>query len=298
MNKPVLGVLIGGLPGVLDGLSAWFSPDARPMMLAIVSGSTLKGVVTGLLAGVIARRWRSTALGVLAGLAIGFILSSIVALGQDGHYFEIVLPGMLVGALAGFATQRSPQQTTGVRAAGVLVAAALTLGASFTPVLLSATRQAAAPTDALAPLAGLVGRWAGTTEGQPGKGTVERAYERVLGGRFIQVRNRSTYPPQEKNAKGEVHEDVGFFSFDGARKRIVLRQFHTEGFVNQYVLDPGSAAERLVLVTEAIENIPAGWRARETYVVTGTDQLEEVFELAAPGKDLEPYSRTRLTRVR
>ena len=30
MSKPLLGVLIGGLLGVLDGLSAWFSPEARP----------------------------------------------------------------------------------------------------------------------------------------------------------------------------------------------------------------------------------------------------------------------------
>jgi hypothetical protein len=143
----------------------------------------------------------------------------------------------------------------------------------------------------------LIGRWKGTTEGQPGKGTVERTYERVLGSRFIQLRNRSSYPPQEKNAKGEVHEDIAFFSFDSSRKRIVLRQFHVEGFVNQFVLDPASA-ERLVFTTEAIENIPTGWRARETYILTGSDTLEEIFELAEPGKDFTVYSRSRMTRVR
>ena len=91
---------------------------------------------------------------------------------------------------------------------------------------------------------------------------------------------------------------MGVFSFDSARKRIVLRQFHTEGFVNQYVLDPDSPPGRLNLTTEAIENIPAGWRARETYVFTGSDQVEEIFELAEPGKDFEVYSRNRLARVR
>jgi hypothetical protein len=172
------------------------------------------------------------------------------------------------------------------------------LAAPLSPALLSATTQAAPPRDALAPVGALVGRWSGTTEGQPGKGTVEREYERILGSRFSQVRNRSTYPPQEKNPKGEIHEDMGVFSFDSARKRIVLRQFHTEGFVNQYLLDPDSASGRLVLTTEAIENIPAGWRARETYVFSGPDQVEEIFELAEPGKDFEVYSRNRLTRVR
>ena len=161
---------------------------------------------------------------------------------------------------------------------------------------LTASTQTPTPAEPLEPLARLVGRWTGTTEGQPGKGTVERVYERVLG-RFVQVRNTSTYPAQEKNPKGEVHEDLGFFSFDRNRTRIVLRQFHTEGFVNQYVLDPGSPAGRFVFTSEAIENVPAGWRARETYVLTG-DQLEETFELAEPGKDFEVYSRNRLTRAR
>jgi hypothetical protein len=234
-------------------------------------------------------------LGILAGLAIGCALSAGVAVAQSDHYLEIMLPGMLVGGLAGFVTQRYPQHS-GVRSAAMVMLVAL--GATLSPVLVSTARQASAPTDALASVAPLVGRWTGTTEGQPGNGTVERDYERVLNNRFIQVRNRSTYPPQEKNKKGETHEDVGLFSFDTGRKRIVLRQFHTEGFVNQYVLDPASAPAKLVLVTEAIENIPAGWRARETYVLTGTDQLEEVFELAPPGKEFELYSRSRLTRAR
>jgi hypothetical protein len=172
------------------------------------------------------------------------------------------------------------------------------LATAYSPAVVRSQSQPSPPADALAPIAGLIGRWVGTAEGQPGKGTVERVYERVLGSRFIQVRNRSTYPPQEKNPKGEEHEDLGFFSFDRARKAIVFRQFHVEGFVNQYVLDPASTAERIVFTSEAIENIPPGWRARETYVRSTPDQLEEVFELAEPGKDFEVYSRSRLKRAR
>ena len=160
----------------------------------------------------------------------------------------------------------------------------------------AASAQTDGTPDRLALLAPLVGKWAGTAEGEPGAGTVEREYERVLGGRFIELRNRSHYPPQARNPKGERHEDRGMFSADGARKAIVFRQFHVEGFVNQYVLDPASAPGRLVFTTEAIENIPAGWRARETYVIGG-DRLEEIFELAEPGKDFAVYSRSQLKRV-
>ncbi|MEO6008982.1 MAG: hypothetical protein ABIU38_13090 [Vicinamibacteraceae bacterium] len=81
-----------------------------------------------------------------------------------------------------------------------------------------ALAQSTPPPDPLGTVGSLVGRWSGETEGEPGKGTVEREYEHILNGRFVQVRNRSTYPPQPKNSKGEVHEDIGIFSLDKARK--------------------------------------------------------------------------------
>jgi hypothetical protein len=149
----------------------------------------------------------------------------------------------------------------------------------------------------LARLEFVVGTWSGTTEGQPGTGTVEREYTRILGGRFIQLRNRSVYPPQAKNPKGETHEDIGVFSFDRSRKTIAFRQFHVEGFVTHYVAEPGSDGE-IVFASEAIENIPAGYRSRETYRKLGPDEMEEVFELAPPGKPFEVYSRSRLRRVK
>jgi len=164
-------------------------------------------------------------------------------------------------------------------------------------VALTAAQQPALA-DPLQTLAFLVGKWEGTSEGQSGNGKVSREYSRVLNNRYIRVQNNSTYAPQEKNPKGEVHEDVGFFSFDKTRKQAVLRQFHIEGFVNQYVSALTEAAGKVVFTSEAIENIPAGWRARETYLIIGPDEFEELFELAAPGKEFEMYSRSRLKRVR
>src|SRR5688572_9042703 len=152
--------------------------------------------------------------------------------------------------------------------------------------------------DNLAPLAPLIGRWTGTAEGQPGKGSVERDYERALGSRFIRVRNRNTYPPQEKNPKGEIHEDEGFFSFDRARQRMLFRHFHIEGLVSTYVQDLDAKPGTLSFTTEAIENIPAGWRARETYILHDPDDLEEIFELAEQGKEFTVYSRSCLKRAR
>lgn len=283
MNKPAIGMVVGGLLGVLDGLSAWFSPDARPMMPAIVLGSTLKGVLTGVAAGLVARRLDSLAAGVAVGVFVGFALSVLVARGQAGHFWDIVLPGMLLGAVTGYATQRYPR--------------ALVLLFVLAPTVF-ANAQTPAAADPLASLDFLIGRWATSSSGEPGTGTGEREYSTTLGGRFIQGRNRIVYPPQEKNPKGETHEDRSMFSFDRTRKRLVLRQFHVEGFVNQYIAEPPATAGVVVFTTEAIENIPAGWRARETYTRRGADEVEEVFELAEPGKEFVVYSRTQLKRVR
>jgi hypothetical protein len=147
-----------------------------------------------------------------------------------------------------------------------------------------------------APLMFLMGAWEGESTGSPGAGRVSREYRFALNQKFIEVRNSSTYAPQPKNPKGERHEDWGLFSFDKSRKRFVLRQFHVEGFVNQYVSDPAPITGPLVFTSESIENIPAGYRARETYTVTGPDSFTERFELASPGKDFELYSEAKLRR--
>lgn len=172
--------------------------------------------------------------------------------------------------------------------------------------VIAALASVAAPTtsgqqpagDNLAAIAPLLGKWTGASEGQPGNGTTEREYESMLGSRFIRARNRTTYPPQEKNPKGERHEDEGVFSFDRARQRIVLRQFHVEGFVNTYVQDLDAKPGTVSFTTDAIENIPPGWRARETYIFHASDEVEEVFELAEAGRPFNVYSRVRLRRVK
>jgi hypothetical protein len=144
-----------------------------------------------------------------------------------------------------------------------------------------------------------IGEWKGVGEGKPGTSHVERTYEFVLNETFLFVRNKSIYEPQKKNPKGETHEDWGLISYDRARKTHVFRQFHIEGFVNQYLLEQMIEDGQLIrFVTEQIENIPPGWRARESYRILGPDEFTEAFELAAPDKEFEIYSENRFQRVR
>lgn len=170
-------------------------------------------------------------------------------------------------------------------------------------VLTAATLLGSAPPawtqdDPWRPVERLLGEWRGTSTGQAGSGDVVRRYAKVMKGRFIHETNTSTYPPQEKNRKGEVHEHASMFSYDRQRKVLMLRQFHVEGFVNTYRQASEVGAERLVFESEGFENFNNAWKARETYEFDGNDRFVETFELAPPGKEFQLYSRTELRRAR
>ena len=106
MNKLLIGVALGAGLGVFDGLSALVSaPETAPQIASIVIGSTMKGILTGVLMGVFARRVRSVPLGVAGGLLVGGFLAFLVAR-MNGYYWQIMLPGSLLGIIVGFATQR------------------------------------------------------------------------------------------------------------------------------------------------------------------------------------------------
>ncbi len=155
-----------------------------------------------------------------------------------------------------------------------------------------------AETDPWASVRVLIGNWRGTATGQAGEGFVVRSYEFILNQRFIHEKNTSTYPPQEKNRKGEVHEHLSFISYDKARKLLVLRQFHPESFVNQFAFNKAeSTATKLVFDSEVFENFSNKWRARETYDLLGPDEFTETFELAPPDKPYQTYSKTHFRRT-
>jgi len=110
MNKAWLGLVLGGILGVFDGLTAWFYPEARPQIAGIIIGSTFKGLIAGVIIGFFARKVNSLPIGILFGLGVGLVLAFAVAAMPNPagkhYYFEIMLPGGIVGMIVGYATQR------------------------------------------------------------------------------------------------------------------------------------------------------------------------------------------------
>jgi hypothetical protein len=154
------------------------------------------------------------------------------------------------------------------------------------------------PHDSLwAPMKYFVGSWSGTGEGESGTAVCERNYQWALNGNFIQVRSKSAYTPQEKNPQGEIHEELGYINFNNLEKSFMLREFHVEGYVNEYKLESISDDGKIfTFISFEIENIPVGWRAREIYEILNDDEYVETFELAAPGKEFKMYTKATMKR--
>jgi hypothetical protein len=110
MKKPILGLLLGGVLGIFDGMTALISaPELRDQIMGIVIGSTFKGLVAGVLIGWFASKVHSVVAGMVAGLLISGFFAYLVAMQPTNgvyYYFEIILPGAVLGLIVGYATQR------------------------------------------------------------------------------------------------------------------------------------------------------------------------------------------------
>jgi hypothetical protein len=110
MNKIMVGLIFGILLGAVDGATALFYPETRPLIAGIMVGSSFKGMLVGLLSGWFARKVQSTGWGIVVGSSLGLIFAFMIAVMDaskgKSHYLEIMLPGFIVGAIVGFLTQK------------------------------------------------------------------------------------------------------------------------------------------------------------------------------------------------
>jgi hypothetical protein len=157
--------------------------------------------------------------------------------------------------------------------------------------------QAEEENDIWKPLKPLLGEWEGTGGVGSVQSRIQAKYNFIMNGTYMEVWHRSVFPPQEGHREGEIHEDKGFISYDWNRKKFVFRQFHVEGFVNQYVLDSLSTdGITFIMNSEQIENAPPGTKANLVFRIIGENEIETEFNVAFPGKEYQCYSKNRLQR--
>jgi hypothetical protein len=118
LTKPMLGLAVGGTLGLLDGLSGFLAPSLAPVMSSVITFSLLKGLLSGITIGYVSQRFHSMLVGILAGIGIAAALSLLVILHAGmALFWDIMPPGMLLGVVVGFTTQKFGKQTEVARIA-------------------------------------------------------------------------------------------------------------------------------------------------------------------------------------
>ena len=103
-------MLLGAILGIFDGLTALISaPELKGEIMGIVIGSTFKGLIVGGIVGWYASRVRSLGKGILVGVLVSaffaFVIAAIPRPDGASYYWEIMLPGAILGLIVGYATQ-------------------------------------------------------------------------------------------------------------------------------------------------------------------------------------------------
>ncbi|HEV7425154.1 MAG TPA: hypothetical protein VGQ46_02215 [Thermoanaerobaculia bacterium] len=284
MNKILVGLLLGAILGAVDGGTAWFTPAVRAGIIGIVIGSTVKGMIAGMAAGWFARKVQSVTWGIVFGLLVGALLAYGVAAMQHGYYFEIMLPGSIVGAIVGWATQRYGRPVRGNAAA--------TLAAIFL-VSITFHARAAEPVkaaDAFAQLKSLAGTWNGhamTTDGPP----TTVSYRLTAGGTAV----------MEALFGGSEHEMLTIYTLNG--NDVVATHFCAAANQPVMKLDKAqSTPDRLVFsfVTVGGDHAKDHPHVHNGFIhLAGADQLEAGWEMQnSDGGAFEHSPKFFLTRAK
>jgi hypothetical protein len=207
MNKILVGLIVGAVLGLIDGATAWFTPEVRDQMLGIIIGSTGKGIIAGIAAGWYARRVQSVPKGIIFGFVVGLLLAFAVAAMPDpsgNHYWwQIMVPGSILGGVIGWATQRygRPASARGAVATAMMIALALTGVNAY-----AHDHDHAKPTSnaAFEKLKGLAGTWSANTLTPDGELTTVE-YRVTAGGSVV----------METMFVGQPHEMINMYTVDG-----------------------------------------------------------------------------------
>lgn len=145
----------------------------------------------------------------------------------------------------------------------------------------------------------LIGNWQGMESGVAGDGIGFRSYEYELGENYIFQHNQSTFPKTEKKPKGEVHRDIGIFSYDSVKDAVIFRSFNVEGFTNIYELQKDlSDGTKFVFITREIENNPGNWKARLILEKISDSEFIEKFDIATDGENFSNWLKNHWYRVK
>jgi hypothetical protein len=123
-------------------------------------------------------------------------------------------------------------------------------------------------------------------------------YSFLFKGKFIQMKTRAVFKLTAKRPEVDIHEDLNIFSYDGTTDTLMLRSFHSEGFVNIFTLSGVSEDGKiLTFTTRVVENAPEGTKAKLILQKISDTEMIEKFFVAWPNKDYNCMTDNLLKKV-
>jgi hypothetical protein len=103
----------------------------------------------------------------------------------------------------------------------------------FLTIAAASVATAGAQDDPWAALRFLEGKWEGVAKASPERESARASTASISTAPHCPPATKSIWEPKIAAAKPEIHEDFGMYSYDKLQRKIGLRQFHAEGFVNE-----------------------------------------------------------------
>lgn len=128
--------------------------------------------------------------------------------------------------------------------------------------------------DRWAPLAFLIGEWAGEGGGGPGQGSGGFSFLPDQDGKILIRKNRADYPAT-KDHPAFSHTDLMIVYEESGEAKLRAIYFDMEDHVIHYAIEPSADGNSVQFVSENF---------RLTYRKAGPDRLALKFEIAPPGK--------------
>ncbi len=137
----------------------------------------------------------------------------------------------------------------------------------------------------------LVGQWHTSEDGRD----IRADYRLIANGNFLAVETVSV-----SSSEQGVHTDLEVVSYDAANKRVMIRQFVSEGVICRYRLDEISPdGKTLTFLTQQCEGGSPKFGARATYTFHNEDEYTTKLELSPNGTTyMSPCVNARLRRVK
>ncbi|NNF34817.1 MAG: hypothetical protein HKN68_11940 [Saprospiraceae bacterium] len=126
--------------------------------------------------------------------------------------------------------------------------------------------------------------------------TISHTYKKVLSDQFIKMNTSAFFYGDDDGIN--THTDEGYISYDQDRRKYVFRQFHSEGFINTYVLDEDKSTPVFyVWNSEHVEN-GFGLKAMLTIEIKNDDEYSMILHLGKEGESITACQWINAKRIK